>query len=137
MKKIVTLLLAMIMIFTATAALAADIKVTVNGEEIAFDRQPLLDGETVMIPFRFVAEKLGATVNWDGETKTVFASYGDTLTTLQIGNNKLFTNSEETLLEKAPILTIDRTLVESAVIEKCLGAKVVWDKENSLVTIEK
>ena len=63
MKKVVTLLLAMVMIFTATASLAADIKVLVNGEAVEFDRQPVLDGETVMIPLRFVAEKLGAIVN--------------------------------------------------------------------------
>ncbi|MBE7054549.1 MAG: copper amine oxidase N-terminal domain-containing protein [Ruminococcaceae bacterium] len=137
MKKVVTLLLAMVMIFTATASLAADIKVLVNGEAVEFDRQPVLDGETVMIPLRFVAEKLGAIVNWQGETQTIFTSCGDVLTTIQIGNNKMFLNDEEVLLDNAPILSTDRTLVNNVVLEKGLGATVNWDKETSTVTIEK
>lgn len=137
MKKIFTLVLAVMMIFAATSALASDIKVLVNGEAVEFDRQPALEGETVLIPYRFVIEKLGAKVNWHGETQTVFADYEGTITTIQIGNSLLFVNGESFNLPVAPVIATDRTLVPKEVIEKGLGATVTWDAQTSTVTIVK
>ncbi len=137
MKKLVTLLLALIMVFAATGALAADIKVLVNGEEITFDRGPQMQDDKVMIPFRFVAEKLGAVVSWDGETKTVITSVGDTISTMQIGNKNIFVNDAVISADIAPMLPIDRTLVTEQVLEGCLGADVSWDKDANTVTITK
>ena len=137
MKKLITLLMALVMIFAATGAFAADIKVLVNGEEIQFDRTPFVDGESVMVPFRFVAEKLGAVVAWDGETQTVFSNVGETLSTMQIGNSNLFVNGEAIALDKAPVLTTDRTLVSMQVIEKALSVTAAWDEDAQTVTITK
>lgn len=137
MKKTVTLLLALIMIFAATGAFASNISVLVNGEEIVFDRGPEVQGDKVMIPFRFVAEKLGAVVAWDGETKTVFTSLGETISTMQIGNTNIFVNDAVISADIAPILPIDRTLVTEEVLETCLGAEVSWNKEANTVTITK
>ena len=137
MKKTVTLLLALIMIFAATGAFASNISVLVNGEEIVFDRGPEVQGDKVMIPFRFVAEKLGAVVAWDGETKTVFTSLGETISTMQIGNTNIFVNDAVISADIAPILPIDRTLVTEEVLEGCLGAEVSWNKEANTVTITK
>ena len=137
MKKTVTLLLALIMIFAATGAFASYISVLVNGEEIVFDRGPEVQGDKVMIPFRFVAEKLGAVVAWDGETKTVFTSLGETISTMQIGNTNIFVNDAVISADIAPILPIDRTLVTEEVLEGCLGAEVSWNKEANTVTITK
>jgi hypothetical protein len=41
------------------------------GAEIILDVPPMLIGGRTMVPTRFVAESLGATVNWIGETDTV------------------------------------------------------------------
>lgn len=137
MKKILTVLLAMVMIFAATSVMAADIKVLVNGEEMVFDREPALDGDTVLIPYRFVVEKLGATVSWFGDIQTIFTNYEGLITTIQINNDKMFIDDEALTLEKAPVLEIDRTLVPAAVIENSVGAKVEWNAETSTVTIQK
>lgn len=137
MKKIMAFLLVCMVAFSATAAFASDVKVTVNGEELTFDRNPIVDGETVLLPCRAIADKLGANVNWYGETQTVFVNSEGTITTLQIGNEKMFVNGESFRLDKAPVINIDRTLVPAAVFEKGLGAVVTWDKENSVVKIEK
>ena len=137
MKKVITLLLALVMVFAATSALAADIKVTVNGEAVEFDRAPELLGETALVPFRFVAEKLGAVVAWDGETQTVFASLDDVLSTMQIGNQNIFINGEVVSADVAPLISTDRTLVSTEVLKSALGAEVIWDKEASTVTITK
>lgn len=137
MKKAFALLLALIMVFVATGALAADIKVLVNGEAITFDRGPQIYDGTVLIPYRFVAEKLGAVVLWDSETRTVFTNMNDTISTMQIGNNKIFTGTTVMTSAVAPMLSIDRTLVSEQILEGFLGAEVSWNEELMTVTITK
>lgn len=45
---------------------------TVNGKEVAFDTKAILSGGRTFVPLRFVSEVLGATVEWDHPTSTVF-----------------------------------------------------------------
>ncbi len=137
MKKAVTLLLAAIMIFAATAAMAADITVLVNGEKVEFDRQPELQNGKVMIPFRFVAEKLGATVAWEEETQTIFTSLNGSFSTMQIGNQSIFVDGKTFVSEIAPFIVVDRTLVSEEALEQSLGADVTWDEAAQTVTIIK
>lgn len=136
MKKFLAVLVALITVFGATAAFAADITVKVNDEVVTFDRQPYMEGGNVMIPYRFVAEKLGATVAWDGDTKTVFTSLGDIVITLQIGNSNIFTADDVINAQLAPVLVIDRTFVTGDVIAKAFGVDVTFDEETSTLTVK-
>ncbi len=137
MKKFAAIILSLTLVFAATGAFAADIKVNLNGEEIAFDVQPMLDGENLLLPLRFIYEKMGANVSWYEETNTVFADFGGNITTIQIGNELMFLNGDSFKLDAVPVLKDDRTLVPAAVIENGTGAKVSWDAEKSTVSIEK
>lgn len=136
MKKILAVLVALITVFGATVAFAADITVKVNDEIVTFDREPYMEGENVMIPYRFVAEKLGATVAWDGDTKTVFTALGDIAATLQIGNASVFTADGVINAPVAPVLVIDRTFVTGDVIAKAFGVEVTYDEATSTVTVK-
>src|SRR5438067_610391 len=44
----------------------------VGGRSVALDAPPILIGGRTMVPLRFVSESLGATVQWDGASETVF-----------------------------------------------------------------
>ena len=137
MKKFVAILLSLTLVFAAAGAFAADNKFNLNGEEIAFDVQPILDGENLLLPLRFIYEKMGANVSWYEETNTVFADLDGNITTIQIGNELMFLNGDSFKLDAVPVLKDDRTLVPAAVIENGTGAKVSWDAEKSTVSIEK
>ncbi len=137
MKKFAAIILSLTLVFAAAGAFAADIKVNLNGEEIAFDVQPILDGENLLLPLRFIYEKMGANVSWYEETNTVFADLDGNITTIQIGNELMFLNGDSFKLDAVPVLKDDRTLVPAAVIENGTGAKVSWDAEKSTVSIEK
>lgn len=137
MKKFAAIILSLTLVFAAAGAFAADIKVNLNGEEIAFDVQPILDGENLLLPLRFIYEKMGANVSWYEETNTVFADLDGNITTIQIGNELMFLNGDSFKLDAVPVLKNDRTLVPAAVIENGTGAKVSWDAEKSTVSIEK
>lgn len=47
------------------------IKLIINNQEIQCDTPPQIINGRVMVPARFVAESLGASVEWDGENKVV------------------------------------------------------------------
>lgn len=48
-----------------------NIKLIINNQEIQCDTPPQIINGRVMVPARFVAEPLGATVEWDGENRVV------------------------------------------------------------------
>lgn len=56
---------------TLTFAAPGAIKLIVNGQEIHTDVPPQLINGRVMVPARFVAEPLGAKVEWDGAGNAV------------------------------------------------------------------
>ncbi len=78
MKKI-SLVLAIMCIFmmvtSVEAAIVLPLRVEVDGERLDFpDEQPFIDANgRTQTPARFIAEKLGAKVTWNGkEQKAVF-----------------------------------------------------------------
>ena len=48
----------------------------VNGQKVALTAEAIIVGGSTMVPLRFVAEALGAKVEWDGDTKTAIISQG-------------------------------------------------------------
>ncbi|MBC7339293.1 MAG: copper amine oxidase N-terminal domain-containing protein [Firmicutes bacterium] len=56
---------------TATVFAASPIKLIVNGREIQLDVPPQLVNGRVMVPMRWVAEALGAGVEWDEMAQAV------------------------------------------------------------------
>ena len=47
-------------------------KANINGIEVILDSPPLVINERTLVPIRFISESLGAKVEWDKETRTVF-----------------------------------------------------------------
>ena len=141
MKKILAVAVAAVIMMISMSAFAADIVVNVNGEAVAFDQQPVMEGETVLIPFRAVAEKLGANVTWfsdengDFPIQQVIAQYNEIVTVMQIGNSNIFVDGNAVEVEVAPVIVGDRTLVTLSAIESILDAQTAWDAENATVNI--
>ncbi|THF74393.1 copper amine oxidase N-terminal domain-containing protein [Cohnella fermenti] len=49
----------------------------VNDDDVSFDTKAVMSGGRTFVPLRFVSEVLGAKVEWDGDTSTVFISTKD------------------------------------------------------------
>lgn len=81
-KKLIMMLVFMLAIFVATTAgvlAASQINLVVNGKAITDVEAKLIDGSTY-VPLRAVSQMLGATVDWNGETRTVSISDNGTPT---------------------------------------------------------
>ena len=109
----------------------------VNGNNVTLDQPAVLlpTGRNV-IPARFIAENLGATVDWDGDTSTVIVTKGDTTILIQIDNPIAKINGKDVTLDQpAILLPTGRTVVPARFLAEALGATVDWDGETSTVII--
>jgi len=73
-KFVVGLIMGFLLATTIGVAASSNIRLIVNGQEITPDVPPQIIDGRVMVPARFVAEPLGATVEWDGENNTVIVT---------------------------------------------------------------
>ncbi|WP_339322747.1 copper amine oxidase N-terminal domain-containing protein [Paenibacillus sp. FSL W8-0194] len=63
---------------------------TVNGQGQMLDAASSLDGGTMYVPLRFVAQTLGGSVSWDASTGTATASLDDRTVTISTQYGKTF-----------------------------------------------
>jgi len=75
---------------------------------------------------RFIAEELGAEVDWDPASRTVTIEANDDVIILTIGSNSFTMNGETQQMDVAPRLAGGRTLVPVRFIAEALGKCVDW-----------
>lgn len=112
-----------------------EISVSVDGSAVEFDQIPLIINGRTLAPLRAVFEKLGADVQWDGETQTITSTKGNTVISMTIDKNEMYKNGEMLELEEAPRIINERTLVPVRAIAEAFDCDVQWDGENSSVLI--
>lgn len=112
-----------------------EVDVKIDGERIDFDQSALLIGGSTVVPLRGVFEKLGADVRWDQQTKTITASKEDTFVELTVGSKTMYVNGHSKVLEIAPQIINNYTLIPLRAVSEALGAEVEWDQKNYTVLI--
>ena len=124
---------------------ATNVSVQINGEIINFtdENGARVDAQIInnrtMVPMRKIFEMLGATVEWNGDTRTVTATEDDTQIVLQI-NNDIATISKgdvtnKVVLDSKPIIVENRTLVPFRFVSESLDKQVGWDSDNRTAII--
>lgn len=109
------------------------LSVQLSGKTLTFpDVQPFFENGRTMVPFRTVAEALGAEVGYD--SGTVFASLDGTVCRFAIGGDTLTVSDRVTgkvlktvPLDASPIEKDGRTCVPVRFLAESLGLTVEWD----------
>lgn len=109
------------------------LSVQLSGKTLTFpDVQPFFENGRTMVPFRAVAEALGAEVGFD--SGTVSASLGGKVCRFAIGGDTLTVSDRVTgkvlktvPLDASPIEKDDRTCVPVRFLAESLGLTVEWD----------
>ncbi|MES2459411.1 MAG: stalk domain-containing protein [Armatimonadota bacterium] len=115
---------------------AQNINVTVDGDVVGFaGQQPVQRFGSVLVPLRGVFEKLGASVAYDGASKTILAVKGSTSVTLQIGGATAQVNGQTRTLSSPAQAVNGTTLVPLRFVSEALGADVKWRPESRTVVI--
>ena len=111
------------------------IMIRVNKDMLAADSPPVIDQGRVLVPYRAIAEALGADISWDQETRTVTLSLGENKIQLKTGSSTALVNDQPANLEMPARTINERTYVPLRFISQSLGAEVNWDDETKTVSI--
>ena len=120
-----------------------DVSALVFGAVKANDVAPKIVNDRTMLPARFIAENLGAAVEWNGDKQLVtikgkHLKTGEDVTILiTIGAETATVNDKEITLDSPAFIENDRTYTPVRFISEELGAGVEWTEAEQKVIITK
>ena len=135
MKKIISLMLCLMLLCSATSVFAADISVLVNDSPVAFDVAPVAENGRTLVPMRAIFEALGATVQWNNQTQTATSVKDATTVQLKLGSESMFVNGTAKKLDVPAKAVNNRTLVPIRAISEAFGCDVAWNGELNRIHI--
>ena len=109
----------------------------VFGETKINDVAPVIRNDRSFLPARFVAENLGANVEWDDAERKVIITKDDIKIVITIDSDAATVNNETVMLDYPAFIENDRTYTPIRFVAEKLGCSVDWDGDNQLVIIEK
>lgn len=113
-----------------------EVSIVVDGKEIAFDSAPYINtDDRVMVPFRAIAEALGAKVGWEPLNREVTFTRGKQAVLLRIGSPVIVAGGKRHKVDTVPVIKNSRTMVPVRFISEFLGAEVDWDGHFKIVTV--
>lgn len=96
---------------------------------------PTIVDSRTLVPVRFVAESLGADVQWDNDTRKITINLGGKQIVMTLDEKAYSVDGEALELDVAPQVMYERTMVPVRVISEAFGKTVFWDAENELIII--
>ena len=112
-----------------------DTKANVFGQIKYNDVAPIIENNRTMLPARFIAENLGADVEWMDKTRCVLITKEDTEIEIFIGNEYAKVNGKKYKLDSPAFIREDRTYTPVRFICENLGADVEWNSKEKSVKI--
>lgn len=107
----------------------------INGEVATMDQAAYVKAGRTLVPFRFLAEALGAQVSWDAATKTASLVLKDSDVKVTLGSKDAYIKGVKTSLDVAAESKGGRTFIPLRFVSEALGAEVDYDAESKTVTV--
>ncbi|MGN1318272.1 MAG: flavodoxin [Lachnospirales bacterium] len=111
----------------------------INGEDVNIDENgtsPIISNGRTLVPIRAVAEKLGGSVEWDNDTRTVSITKDSKVIKLVIDEVNAIVDESNVALDTAPVIMNGRTMLRLRFVAESLGADVEWNSEKREITIK-
>ena len=114
---------------------------TVNGIEKEIDpgqgTTPVIVGDRTLVPIRAVVESFGGSVDWDATTETAILTMGNNTLHLRVNSTTAYCNDRAEVLDVAPKIINDRTMLPIRFVAEKFGLDVDWNRLTKTVTIVK
>ncbi len=95
----------------------------------------LVRGGTILIPLRSMFEQMGASVSYNGATKTVTVTKPGSEVRVTVGRSEVVINGETRPLDVPPVIYQGTVLVPVRVISEGMGAYVQWVPDKQVVVV--
>ncbi|MBW7475222.1 copper amine oxidase N-terminal domain-containing protein [Paenibacillus oenotherae] len=130
----VSIALATSMLTGSATAAGSSISVVLDGLQAPLGSAVIENGAT-MVPIRFVSEKLGANVSWDGTTKKVSINKNGKSIILTVGSASAKIDGVDVKLDAKVIRKEGAVLVPLRLVGEQLAAEVEWNADRNTVYI--
>ncbi len=134
-KRISFIVLLAIAMGTFSVRAEKEVLVFIDRERVVSDVAPQIINDRVMLPFRSVFEKMGASVKWLEGEKKIIATNDNVTLEMTIGEKRMLINSEVYESDTAPVIVNDRTLIPVRVCAETFGCSVKWYDKSRVVEI--
>lgn len=108
-------------------------------EEKTADVAPFIKNDRTMLPLRYVANAIGAVVNYDPVTRIATFQKFQSVVTLNIDKDMMYVNGSPVKLDSKPVNVEGRVFLPLANIAQAFGLKhgenIIWNADNKTVTI--
>lgn len=115
---------------------ASEIHVYLDGAAYQDPNMPTvsIDGRTMM-PMRGISQELGCTVTWNEEAQQVYAVNDSYTIVFEIGSKTGYKNGEPFIMDVAPMIINDRTMLPLRAFATAMDLEVKWDDPTRSVYI--
>lgn len=134
MKKIITLVLASLLLISTTVFAKAP-SIEIDGKIIKTEAAPFIEKDRTFVPIRFIGEALNYKVDWNKDKKLVTIKNNDRQILMTIGDTNITVNNEKIKNDVAPLIRKDRTYVPLRFVAENMNLKVNWDGKEKKVII--
>jgi hypothetical protein len=113
---------------------------TRNGTPVMLDAAPVIQNGRTLLPVRYVAEPLGATVTWTAGTRTVTIQRSGLTLALVVGKATATVNGVSVRIDPAdarvvPVILQGRTMLPGRFVAEQLGCAISYDPTTRVVTV--
>lgn len=111
----------------ASPATGKTIEVNLDDKPLTFEKAPLLDKGTTLVPFRPLFEAMGLKVGWNPAQQTVTGTKEGLTIIMKIGSKTATVNGTSVQLLQAPTIIDSYTMVPLRFIGESTQALVAWN----------
>lgn len=104
------------------------VQIAVNGSFV-HEFRGYIQGQTTMVPFRGIFERIAADFQWDGQQRKLTANKGGVNIVLRPDDPYAEVNGKRVKLAEPPTLVDDHMYIPLRFVTETLGAQVGWDQK--------
>ncbi|KKM09898.1 hypothetical protein SY88_17150 [Clostridiales bacterium PH28_bin88] len=104
-------------------------------KRINFDVNPQNRNGRLLVPFRAIAETLGAQVGWNNALRQVAMKKDDQEVVLTLDSDTVLVNGNAATIDVPATVVEGRTLVPLRFISETFGVKIDWQPDWKMVTL--
>lgn len=111
-------------------------KIYIGSKRINTDVMPRIIKSRLMVPFKAIAQELGAEVKWVYDKKQVVMNKGGTEIVLTLDSDTVLVNGKPARVDAPPTIVDNRTMVPVRFIAETFGQKIDWQPDWKMVNIK-
>lgn len=115
---------------------APGIAIIVAGRLVRLDVEPLNIGGRIMVPLRFLAERLGFAVSWDDAARTARVARSGRDAQFPVGTHYYLTDGQAHYLDAPTVIVDGRAMVSLRFAARAMDVGVAWDGAAKTVSVQ-